>query len=111
MLHHSGSDNPCRHSPSNGSLPEEFREFRLIIEFNGKTLSRAGCRASSLLMSYLRSPWQFDRSTYTNEQVGITPPTPGKIRVSSCSVRRRSGLIPGYQGASGLSPNPTHRPE
>src|SRR6266566_546168 len=58
MLHHSGSDNPCRHSPSNESFPEESREFREFNEFDGETWSGTGCRASSLVMSFLRSPWQ-----------------------------------------------------
>src|SRR5229473_82772 len=64
MLHHIGSDNPCRHSLSKRSAPGEFQ---------GWTLALAGCRASSLIMSHLRSPWQLTFHPYTNEQGGRNP--------------------------------------
>src|SRR5438309_10318104 len=69
MLHHIGSDNPCRHSLSKRSAPREFQ---------GWTLALAGCRASSLIMSHLRSPWQLTFHPYTNEQGGRNPTIAGK---------------------------------
>src|SRR5437016_5657572 len=69
MLHHIGSDNPCRHSLSKRSAPREFQ---------GWTLALAGCRASSLIMSHLRSPWQLTFHPYTNEQGSRNPTIAGK---------------------------------
>src|SRR2546430_17687164 len=69
MLHHIGSDNPCRHSLSKRSAPREFQ---------GWTLALAGCRASSLIMSHLRSPWQLTFHPYTNEEGGRNPTIAGK---------------------------------
>ena len=55
MLHHIGSDNPCRHSLSKRSAPRELQ---------GRPLSVAGCRASFLIMSHLRSPRQLTLPLY-----------------------------------------------
>lgn len=73
MLHHIGSDNPCRHSFSKRSAPGEFQ---------GWTLALAGCRASSLIMSYLRSPRQLLLHPYTNEQ-GDRNPTNARKKLES----------------------------
>ena len=71
MLHHIGSDNPCRHSLSKRSAPRELQ---------GRTLSVAGCRASFLIMSHLRSPRQSTLTPIQTNKNGETPRPSGRKR-------------------------------
>src|ERR1700730_10659024 len=71
MLHHIGSDNPCRHSLSKRSAPRELQ---------GGAWSVAGCRASFLIMSHLRSPRQLTLLPIQTNKYGETPRPSGKKR-------------------------------
>jgi hypothetical protein len=83
MLHHIGSDNPCRHSLSKRSAPRELQ---------GGAWSVAGCRASFLIMSHLRSPRQLPLLPIQTNKFGETP-RPAARKRSPRALYSRMGLI------------------